>query len=295
MTKRHAMKFVERKAAAALSAALAVGMLGLAGCARTAPVTPSLTRAQEAYRLASSGPAARYAPVDVDRAWSALEQAERLARQNPGSREADAQAYIALRRAELANVHAGAAVASIVRERATLVALDAQTNRLARASAELQRTNTELSAALANRPSEPAMHHEQRGDVITVSGAVLFAHASADIQPAARETLNRVAAMLRTVPDRHVVVEGYTDSTGDPGVNVRLSVARAAAVRKYLADQGVDSSRLSIEGFGATVPVATNATPEGRAANRRVEIVIQPRSGAAEPMPPSPAPTQKKK
>jgi outer membrane protein OmpA-like peptidoglycan-associated protein len=287
------MNRVERKAAATLTAAVALGMAGLAGCA-TVPASPALTRAQDAYRQASTGPAARFAPVDVDRAWTALEQAQRLQSQYPGSAEADAQAYIALRRAELANVHAGAAVASIVRERAVLVALDAQTNRLASANAELQRTSTELSAALANRPSEPAMRHEQRGDVITVSGAVLFAHARADIDPAARETLNRVAALLRTVPDRHVVVEGFTDSTGDPGVNERLSVARADAVRKYLTDQGVDASRLSIEGFGARVPVATNATPEGRAANRRVEIVIQPRSGAAEPMPPSP-PTQKKK
>jgi outer membrane protein OmpA-like peptidoglycan-associated protein len=288
------MNRVARKATAAFTAV--AGMVGLAGCARTVPASASLVRAQEAYRQASTGPAARYAPVDVDRAWSALEQAERLSGQYPGSSEAEAQSYIALRRAELANVHAGAAVASLVRDRAMLVALEAQTNRLAHANAELQRTSTELSEARANRqPSEPTMRHEQRGDVITVSGAVLFAHARADINPAASETLNRVAAMLRTVPDRHVVVEGYTDSTGDPGVNERLSVARAEGVRKYLAEQGVDSSRLSIEGFGARVPVATNATPEGRAANRRVEIVIQPRSGAAEPMPPSPAPTQKKK
>jgi outer membrane protein OmpA-like peptidoglycan-associated protein len=294
MTGRATMNRVARKATAVLTTAVA-GMVGLAGCATTVPASPSLLRAQEAYRQASTGPAARFAPVDVDRAWSALEHAERLSGQYPGSAEAEAQSYIALRRAELANVHAGAAVASIVRDRAMLVALDAQTDRLARANAELQRTNTELSAALANRPSEPPMRHEQRGDVITVSGAVLFGHARADINPAAREMLDRVAAMLRTVPDRHVVVEGYTDSTGDPGVNQRLSVARADAVRKYLTEQGVDPSRLSIEGFGARVPVATNATPEGRAANRRVEIVVQPRSGAAEPMPPSPAPTQKKK
>ncbi len=275
-----------RRAAAA--AAVAGALVGIAGCARGIPPSSSLEQAHQAYTRAASGPASRYAPADVQRAEATLRQADRLFARDPASPEADTQAYIALRRAELANAHAGAVVASVVRERAALVALAAQTHRLEQASAELQQAHTQLSMALAARPSEPGLQtrHEERGDVITVSGAVLFAHARADIEPAARATLDRVAAVLRSVPDRHVVVQGYTDSTGDPHVNDRLSVARADAVRKVLAAQGVDPSRVSTEGLGDREPVATNATPEGRAANRRVEIVIKPRSGAAEPMPP---------
>jgi outer membrane protein OmpA-like peptidoglycan-associated protein len=273
-------------------------LAGMAGCATRIPEAPSLGAARQAYLTAQYGPAAKYAPVDFDRAGLALDEAERLSLEHPGSDEAEAQAYIAVRRAQLANAHGGAELASVQRDRAVVASLQAQSQRVAQVSEELQRANTTLAQAAASREQGPVartpegtghpetIRHEERGDVITVSGAVLFAHGSADLQPAARETLDRVADVLRTVPDRHVVVEGYTDSTGDPGVNERLSVARAEAVQKYLADAGVGSSRVSTQGFGARQPVATNATSEGRAANRRVEIVIQPRAGAAEPMPP---------
>jgi outer membrane protein OmpA-like peptidoglycan-associated protein len=246
--------------------------------------------ARQAYLDAQVGPAAKYAPVDFDRAGQALDEAERLSLEQPGSDEADTQAYIAVRRAQLASARGSAELASMQRDRAVAASLQAQSERVAQVSEELRRANITLAqaAAIREKPPEapaPEVRHEERGDVITVSGAVLFAHGSAEIQPAARETLDRVAAVLRTVPGRHVVVEGYTDSTGDPGVNDRLSVARAEAVQKYLAAEGVGSSRVSTQGFGPRQPVATNTTPEGRAANRRVEIVIQPRRGAAEPMP----------
>jgi outer membrane protein OmpA-like peptidoglycan-associated protein len=264
-------------------------LLVLAGCATTTPDSPALEAARQAYWRAESSPAARYAPDDLRRAELALERAESLSDQHPGSPEADTQTYIAARRAELASARGAAQLASVQRDRAVLASLQAQTQRLARVSAELQRANTQLAAAVAERAQEPApaVRHEGGGDVITISGAVLFAHGSADIQPAARETLDRVAAVLRTVPDRRVVVEGFTDSTGNPAQNEQLSLARAKAVEQYLASKGVEPQRVATQGFGARNPVATNATPDGRAANRRVEIVVQPRAGAAEPMPPS--------
>ena len=267
--------------------AIACVVAGAVGCA-TASQSTSLEQAREAYARAESGPAARFAPVDIDRAGRALDRAEDLGVRYPRSDEAQAQAYIALRRAELATAHGNAELAALRRDEAMAASLEVQTQRLAQTRAELREANARMASALASQQQEPepTVHHDERGDVVTVPGAVLFAHASAEVQPAARATLDRVATLLRSVPERRVRVQGFTDSTGDPGVNERLSLARADVVRKYLASQGVDPARVSVEGLGDRQPVATNATPEGRAANRRVEIVIQPREGATEPMPP---------
>jgi hypothetical protein len=108
---------------------------------------PVLDEAHEVYTRACAGPAARYAQMDLERAGNALRQADRLSERNHGSPEANTQAYIALRRAELAEAMAGAQVAYVSRQRSTLAALEAQTERLAR-------VNAELSAALANRRSQ---------------------------------------------------------------------------------------------------------------------------------------------
>lgn len=84
--------------------------------------------------------------------------------------------------------------------------------------------------------------------------------------------------------DKKIVVEGYTDDTGSDAVNQPLSEARASEVRSYLISRGVPDSNIVAKGFGPTRPIASNKTVEGRATNRRVEIVV-PNSGAAEPMP----------
>ncbi len=89
-------------------------------------------------------------------------------------------------------------------------------------------------------------------------------------------TLNAVSLVLAKYNRTLVDVYGHTDSTGDEGYNVDLSQRRALSVATYLNAQGVDSRRFFIQGFGETRPVATNATPEGRAANRRVEIQLTP-------------------
>ncbi len=109
---------------------------------------------------------------------------------------------------------------------------------------------------------------------------LLFETGSATLRPAARERLRQLADVLRQHPDTLIEVQGYSDALGTPETNLTISDARSDAVRSYLVGQGVDGARISAAGFGDTAPVATNETPAGRQANRRVEIQIR-KSGVA--------------
>ncbi|MCO6385588.1 OmpA family protein [Aliihoeflea sp. 40Bstr573] len=89
-------------------------------------------------------------------------------------------------------------------------------------------------------------------------------------------TLNSVALVLRRYEQTVVDVNGHTDSTGNPAYNQALSERRALSVANYLNAQGIDGRRFAVNGFGDRQPVTTNATPEGRQQNRRVEIYLAP-------------------
>jgi outer membrane protein OmpA-like peptidoglycan-associated protein len=97
----------------------------------------------------------------------------------------------------------------------------------------------------------------------------------ADIRPDAAVILDEAASLLSANPGTQVAVGGHTDSSGSDAYNQSLSERRAASVRDYLASKGVDASRLSTAGFGESQPVADNATAEGRALNRRVELSVK--------------------
>lgn len=140
------------------------------------------------------------------------------------------------------------------------------------------RKNAELTAAAALQSlHEVAMvKEESRGTVITLSGQVLFTTGKSDLLPIARQRLDRVAEALKAHgDDKLIVVEGHTDSRGSDAANVALSQQRAEAVRQFLVSQGMDASRIRAVGRGEHQPIADNASTEGRANNRRVEIVIQ--------------------
>jgi outer membrane protein OmpA-like peptidoglycan-associated protein len=96
------------------------------------------------------------------------------------------------------------------------------------------------------------------------------------LTPTSYDALDQVAASLVAHPEVRVEIAGYTDNTGSAGLNTRLSAARALAVRSYLARKGVAPGRMTAKGYGPANPVASNATAEGRAENRRVELHQQP-------------------
>lgn len=104
---------------------------------------------------------------------------------------------------------------------------------------------------------------------------VRFDFDKADIRPDARAILDEAAKTLKEEGAVAIVVEGHTDARGTEPYNLKLSQRRAAAVRQYLASKGIDASRLTVEAYGESKPVATNDTDEGRAQNRRVELNIK--------------------
>ncbi|MFQ3787517.1 OmpA family protein [Halomonas sp. A29] len=108
---------------------------------------------------------------------------------------------------------------------------------------------------------------------VTLDSEVTFAFDSAEIRPGAHQTLDQVAATLRENPNLRVRIEGHTDSVGSAQYNQGLSQRRADSVRDFLVSRGIAENRMTTRGFGLERPVATNETDEGRAQNRRVEIL----------------------
>jgi outer membrane protein OmpA-like peptidoglycan-associated protein len=103
---------------------------------------------------------------------------------------------------------------------------------------------------------------------------VLFETNRYALRPAARESLAKVAGILLAYPDLRLEVDGHTDSVGADAYNQQLSEKRADSVRDYLVQQGIPIASVTVQGFGKTQPVASNATAAGRQQNRRVELVV---------------------
>jgi len=132
---------------------------------------------------------------------------------------------------------------------------------------------------LLKNESNISVNSEPRGIVITFSDSALFSSGSAEIKSEADIVLSRIADKLKTTPGR-IFIEGHTDnmpiSTGKFRSNWELSAARASSVLHALVAKGLDPYRFTISGYGEYRPRASNSTAEGRAQNRRVELVIMP-------------------
>ncbi|HEV8245272.1 MAG TPA: OmpA family protein, partial [Polyangiaceae bacterium] len=148
----------------------------------------------------------------------------------------------------------------------------------ARAQAEkgLAEAEKKLGAAMASLTEIAKVKEESRGVVITLSGAVLFATGKHTLLPIARDKLDDVAKALLDQSFKQITVEGHTDSKGSASKNEALSQQRADSVREYLVSKGIPSDKIKAVGLGSSRPVAENDTADGRANNRRVEIVVQP-------------------
>ena len=112
--------------------------------------------------------------------------------------------------------------------------------------------------------------------LVNLPDGVTFDTNSYALQPQFRPTIDKIAQNLNEYPNSLIDVYGHTDSTGGAAYNQTLSENRARTVGDYLGIRGVSASRVRTQGFAATLPVASNDTPEGRARNRRVEIKIVP-------------------
>jgi outer membrane protein OmpA-like peptidoglycan-associated protein len=272
----------------------AIGLALASGCA-TDP-SPHLVEARQAYEQAYRGEANEYAPDEVYEAKVALDKAERAHERKPRSETEKHLAYIAQRKAMLAMQSGKADMAMSEQEKAVaareellLSQRDQSRGALAKTRESLEDTQDELTAeqqarssaeetaaaALASLNEFASIRAEQEKVVITLSGEVLFKHNEAKLLPIAEHRLAKVAEVLKDAGDgKKIVIEGHTDSRGSSGYNDSLSQKRAEAVKQYLVGQGVPADMLEAVGKGEQAPIADNSSPEGRANNRRVEIVI---------------------
>jgi outer membrane protein OmpA-like peptidoglycan-associated protein len=140
---------------------------------------------------------------------------------------------------------------------------------------ELIDSEKRTADALAALAAISSLKEEERGLVLTLSGGVLFRSAESTLLPTAREKLDQIAKALLSIRARNLVVEGHTDSQGSESYNQGLSQRRADAVHDYLVQRGYPADRIQSRGRGKGSPIANNASAEGRANNRRVEIVIE--------------------
>lgn len=161
-----------------------------------------------------------------------------------------------------------------------------QARRVAAAQSEeasLARQEADLAFAAADslrlQLQSMTARSDARGQVMTLAGDA-FASGQSTLRSEARSNLQRVIEFVNKYPGQNVLIEGHTDSQGSANLNQVLSQKRAEAVRDALIQDGVDGARLSALGVGEDRPVADNASEEGRARNRRVEIVVQGATGA---------------
>lgn len=115
---------------------------------------------------------------------------------------------------------------------------------------------------------------QQLLDQTLANRIVEFDTASTRLTPAGTAVLDEMAAALLKMGGRTIEIIGHTDALGQPAANLALSQARAAAVRQYLIQKGIDPNSMRVQGLGAEKPVASNSTPEGRARNRRIEFRV---------------------
>jgi outer membrane protein OmpA-like peptidoglycan-associated protein len=281
------------------------GALLATACATSMPV--ELSNARVAYGRASTGPAAQLVPTDVHKAKVALDLAESAYAEEHSSQKAIDLAYIAERTAQIAEAHAATATSEKATSKATREFGDRQgemvkttqgalaksreqlgeaergqaqqaqlagTERIAREEADRKAAASEQKAKEANDAlAKLAAKEDARGLVITLSGSVLFRTNDATLLPGAQTRLDQVAEAL-LAKKQNVVIEGYTDSRGSQSSNMSLSQRRAESVRTYLVSRGFPSEKILARGLGPDRPIAENGTAEGRANNRRVEIVI---------------------
>ena len=282
----------------------------LIGCSASTPPT-ELVNARLAYQHAAGSTAAQLVPAELHKAEAALAAAEKSYQDDANSFMTRDLAYVADRKAKMAEALAVTAAGTASSAQSTKdyqatqteimqktqkdLATQTEASKNANANlAESQRNNTlkteQLAAeqkarvdadartakAQADLAALAAVKEEARGLVITLSGSVLFASGKSELLPSAQTRLNQVVVALLETKERSLIIEGHTDSQGSSGSNQELSQRRADAVRTYIISRGYDADLVQAHGIGEDRPVADNTSAEGRANNRRVEIIVNP-------------------
>jgi len=297
-----------------LKSLMFAGSLTLAACSSMPTTTPTLDEARADFVAANNNPqVASYAPMEFRQATEALDRANQAAAKRESLDTIDRLAYVAKQRiataqevAKAKTAEAEIANASRERDRVQLEARTAEADRAKRdaAAAQAQVAAAQAQAADAQAQAQAAQQqasqlaersarleallvelHAQktdRGMVVTI-GDVLFATDRAELNANGVTTVRKLAEVMAQNPDRTVLVEGFTDSTGSSGHNQDLSERRAASVAQALTGLGVPRDRVAMRGYGEAYPVAANDTASNRQLNRRVEIVLSNQGAAIPP------------
>jgi outer membrane protein OmpA-like peptidoglycan-associated protein len=212
------------------------------------------------------------AQFDAARDQAAKTQAESDAAQ-ARSDAASARAATAQAQSDMANSQAASATAlSAAQDDAEQSRLAAQT---ALASAQQAETDkTAMRAKLSEQLNSILQTRDSARGLIVSMSDVLFDTGRYSLKPGAREKLAKVAGILLAYPGLDIAVGGYTDNVGGDAMNQTLSENRASSVRDYLVQEGVATNSVSSQGFGNTLPVASNDNSAGRQQNRRVELLV---------------------
>jgi outer membrane protein OmpA-like peptidoglycan-associated protein len=247
----------------------------LAACATAPQHSDQLDRARAATQTLSQEPMAQQAASDdLAAARGALQQADAALQQKRPMSEVDHYAYLSERHAQAGEARVAAAQATAQVNNASLdrsrVLLEARAREAANAKEQLAATQRQLADLQAKQTD--------RGVVVTM-GDVLFDTGRATLKPGAMAVIERLAAYMQSNPQTRLVIEGHTDSTGSAATNEALSQRRADAVASALIQRGVSAQNLNAVGKGPDLPVASNATAEGRQQNRRVEVIFSDHDG----------------
>lgn len=141
------------------------------------------------------------------------------------------------------------------------------------AEQELAALQRQPAAVTEKPPANPPPSEPSRSVALTIPD-LSFGSGAATLSPGAKRRLDPLVESMRGDQDLSALVEGYTDDSGGHEANLRISLARAKAVKDYLIEQGIAADRVQTLGHGEQYPIASNATSEGRSRNRRIEIVV---------------------
>src|SRR4051812_711202 len=239
----------------------------LAGCASSPPSNQAVEQARAAYGAAQADSAVlRYAAAELDVASRTLGEAER-------ARSADESvhlAYLAEQRSRIARELGQARSNEHRALKARLHDAEEERDRAQARAKEIEQErdlNDRLAAQVRRLQAQVAelqARETERGWVLTLGSDVLFDVGQARLKPGGRRAIANLARFMRQYPERRIVIEGFTDTSGTPGANQRLSERRAEAVRAALVRDDIEPGRIVARGLGAEYPVASNDDPGGR-------------------------------
>ena len=240
----------------------------MVGCASIENYQP-LENVKNSYsQLQQNNTVSKYAAAQLYDANQLISKAESALKKND-KKLLDHYVYLSENNLQLAEVVANQKknetyLEDLSEQRSDLL-IHSRTKEVQQARQEAQEARNELETYKTK--------NSERGTVLVLDN-LLFETGGATLHIGSQRNLDPLVRYLHDNTERNISVEGHTDNVGGESFNVDLSFRRAEAVKNYLVSSGIDGNRIGTKGFGESMPVTSNSTPQGRQLNRRVEIVI---------------------